>query len=100
MVFVIYICRHIIYNNTCICNLFFSIWKKLKGELEKLKKYENDEDVAFLKFVYVTWPPKRKDFKMDEPSSIKGVWSKEESIASKGTNVDHIAVCNSSPTVG
>ena len=45
--------------------------EELKDELAKLKKYENEEDVEFLKFVYVTWPPKRKDFKMEDPSKIK-----------------------------
>ena len=52
----------------------------MKDELEKLKKYENDEDVAFLKFVYVTWPPKRKDFKMDDPTSIKGHDQKKKAL--------------------
>ena len=46
--------------------LFQQYLEELKDELTKLKQYEQDEDIAFLKFIYVTWPPKRKDFKMDD----------------------------------
>ena len=48
------------------CWIHFQYLEELKDELTKLKQYEKDEDMAFLKFIYVTWPPKRKDFKMVE----------------------------------
>ncbi len=46
----------------------------MQVDLTKLKDKDKDDkvtDIDFLKFVYTTWPPKRKDFKMEDPKNIK-----------------------------
>lgn len=43
----------------------------MKDEMAKLKEAEKkNSDVEFLTFVYKTWPPKRKDFTMEDPKKI------------------------------